>query len=112
MEVEDNLAVTAGTCAVMGTASTMACLSEALGISLPGSAAVPAVHADRLRIAEAWGVQAVRLAASGLTLDQIVTRESIENALECCWPSVDPPMPSSTSRRSLVASVCPSTCSI
>ena len=81
MEVEDNLAVTAGTCAVMGTASTMACLSEALGISLPGSAAVPAVHADRLRIAEASGVQAVRLAASGLTLNQIVTRESIENAL-------------------------------
>ena len=81
MEVEDNLAVTAGTCAVMGTASTMACLSEALGISLPGSAAVPAVHADRLRIAEASGAQAVRLAASGLTLNQIVTRESIENAL-------------------------------
>ena len=81
MEIEDNLAVTAGTCAVMGTASTMACLSEALGVSLPGSAAVPAVHADRLRIAEASGMQAVRLAASGLTLNQIVTRESIENAL-------------------------------
>ena len=56
-DVEDNLAVTAGTCAVMGTASTMACLSEALGMSLPGSAAVPAVHADRLRIAEATGVR-------------------------------------------------------
>ena len=69
MEVEDNLAVTAGTCAVMGTASTMACLSEALGVSLPGSAAVPAVHADRLRIAEASGAQAVRLAASGITLE-------------------------------------------
>jgi dihydroxy-acid dehydratase len=81
MEIEDNLAVTAGTCAVMGTASTMACLSEALGVSLPGSAAVPAVHADRLRIAEASGMRAVRLAASGLTLNQIVTRESIENAL-------------------------------
>src|SRR5215831_17795179 len=44
-DVEDNLATTAGTCAVMGTASTMACLAETLGMTLPGSAAVPAVHA-------------------------------------------------------------------
>ena len=79
--VEDSLAVTAGTCAVMGTASTMACLAEALGMSLPGGAAVPAVHADRLRIAEASGAEAVRLAASGPTPSQIVTRESIDNAL-------------------------------
>jgi len=80
-DVENNLAVTAGTCAVMGTASTMACLAEALGMCLPGSAAVPAVHADRLRIAEATGAEAVRLAASELTPDRIVTRESLENAL-------------------------------
>jgi dihydroxy-acid dehydratase len=80
-DVEDNLAVTAGTCAVMGTASTMACLSETLGMSLPGSAAVPAVHADRLRIAEASGVEAVRLAASGIPPQQLVTSESIDNAL-------------------------------
>src|SRR5688500_1403365 len=74
--VEDSLAVTAGTCAVMGTASTMACLAEALGMSLPGGAAVPAVHADRLRIAGASGAEAVRLAASGPTPTQIVTREA------------------------------------
>jgi dihydroxy-acid dehydratase len=80
-DVEDNLATTAGTCAVMGTASTMACIIESLGISLPGSAAIPAVHADRLRAAEASGAEAVRLAASNLTPDQIVTRESIDNAL-------------------------------
>jgi len=79
--VEDTLAVTAGTCAVMGTASSMACLTEALGMSLPGSAATPAVHADRLRIAEATGAQAVRLSANGDAPDQIVTRESIENAI-------------------------------
>ena len=48
-EVEGNLVVTAGTCAVMGTASTMASLAEALGMMLPGTAAIPAVHADRLR---------------------------------------------------------------
>jgi dihydroxy-acid dehydratase len=79
-EVEDNLAVTAGTCAVMGTASTMACLAETLGMSLPGSAAIPAVHADRLRIAEATGVQAVGLAEAGTVPAQIVTREALENA--------------------------------
>src|SRR5246127_1370654 len=50
--VEQRLATTAGTCAVMGTASTMACLTEALGMCLPGTAAIPAVHADRLRAAE------------------------------------------------------------
>src|SRR3982075_1072482 len=80
-EIEDNLAVTAGTCAVMGTASTMACIAETLGLSLPGSAAAPAVHADRLRHGEATGMQAVRLAESGTLPTQIVTRESIENAL-------------------------------
>jgi dihydroxy-acid dehydratase len=80
-EIENNLAVTAGTCAVMGTASTMACIAEALGMSLPGSAAVPAVHADRLRQGEAAGMQAVRLAESRTLPTQIVTRESIENAI-------------------------------
>src|SRR5262245_46057148 len=60
-EVEGQLAVTAGTCAVMGTASTMACLIEALGMCLPGTAAIPAVHADRLRAAEATGSAAVAL---------------------------------------------------
>ena len=79
--VEDNLAVTSGTCAVMGTASTMACLSEALGLCLPGGAAVPAVHADRLRIAEATGVEAMRLAESGTAPGALVTRQSLDNAL-------------------------------
>jgi dihydroxy-acid dehydratase len=79
--IEDTLAVTAGTCAVMGTASTMACLAEALGMSLPGSAAAPAVHADRLRIAEATGTEAVRLSSAGTAPDRIVTRESVENAI-------------------------------
>src|ERR1700674_3075958 len=66
MEVEGRLAVTAGTCAVMGTASTMACLVEALGICLPGTAAIPAVHADRLRAAEATGAAAVKMIGSKL----------------------------------------------
>ena len=79
-DVENNLAVTAGTCAVMGTASTMACLVEALGMTVPDSAAAPAAHADRLRIAEATGTEAARLAQSGIVPGAVVTRESIENA--------------------------------
>src|SRR5215208_66545 len=79
--VEGRLSVTQGTCAVMGTASTMACIAEALGMSLPGTAAIPAVHADRLRAAEATGAAAVRLIGSGLTPDRIVTPQSVENAL-------------------------------
>jgi dihydroxy-acid dehydratase len=79
--VETRLATTAGTCAVMGTASTMACIAEALGMTLPGTAAIPAVHADRLRAGEETGRRAVALASSRLTPDRILTRESVENAL-------------------------------
>jgi dihydroxy-acid dehydratase len=79
--IEGRLATTAGTCAVMGTASTMACIAEALGMMLPGTAAIPAVHADRLRAAEATGMEAVRLTRTRLTPDRIITRDSVENAL-------------------------------
>ena len=71
--VEGRLVTTAGTCAVMGTASTMAAIAEALGMTLPGTAAIPAVHADRLRAAEATGARAVALARSDLTPDKIIT---------------------------------------
>ena len=80
-EVEGNLATTAGTCAVMGTASTMASLAEALGMALPGSAAIPAVHADRLRAAEASGRRAVALAVKPIRPSQIITAGSVANAL-------------------------------
>jgi len=79
--VESRLATTAGSCAVMGTASTMACIAEALGMCLPGTAAIPAVHADRLRAAEASGALAVRMIGSQLTPDRIINRKSVENAL-------------------------------
>jgi dihydroxy-acid dehydratase len=79
--IEGRLATTAGTCAVMGTASTMACIAETLGMILPGTAAIPAVHADRLRAAEATGARAVALVGSGLTPDRIITPQSVENAL-------------------------------
>jgi dihydroxy-acid dehydratase len=81
-EIEGNLATTAGTCAVMGTASTMACVAEALGMSLPDTAAIPAVHADRIRAAEATGVRAVEMARTRSPRpSQIITAQSVENAL-------------------------------
>ena len=79
--VEGRLATTAGTCAVMGTASTMACIAETLGMSLPGTAAIPAVHADRLRAAEASGAQAVQLIHNPIRPSQIITIKSVHNAL-------------------------------
>jgi dihydroxy-acid dehydratase len=79
--IEGRLAVTAGTCAVMGTASTMACIAETLGIALPGSAAIPAVHSARLLAAEASGRAAMALVQNPITPRQIVTEKSIANAL-------------------------------
>ncbi|MEM8973398.1 MAG: dihydroxy-acid dehydratase [Pseudomonadota bacterium] len=79
--VEGRLVTTAGTCAVMGTASTMAAIAESLGMTLPGTAAIPAVHADRLRAAEASGQEAVRIVRDSITPQQIVTPQAIENAL-------------------------------
>jgi dihydroxy-acid dehydratase len=80
-EVEGNLATTAGTCAVMGTASTMASIAEALGMALPGTAAIPAVHSDRLRAAEASGRRAVEMVSKPIRPSQIITEKSVENAL-------------------------------
>lgn len=80
--IEGNLATTAGTCAVMGTASTMACIAETLGMSLPDTAAIPAVHADRLRAAEASGERAMEMAVSRTPLPaDIITESSVRNAL-------------------------------
>src|SRR6186997_3528592 len=70
--VNDQLVASVGTCSVMGTASTMACVAEALGIALPGSASAPAVTADRIRIAEKSGSTAIELARSKLTPDRIL----------------------------------------
>jgi dihydroxy-acid dehydratase len=79
--INNELVPTVGTCGVMGTASTMALATEALGMMLPGSAAVPAVHAERRRIAERTGARAIALATEQLTPDKIVTPRSITNAL-------------------------------
>ena len=70
-----------GSCAMLGTANTMACLAEAMGMSLPGSATVPAVDKKRLEIAVETGKQIVKLVHNNITARQIITNESIENAI-------------------------------
>jgi len=80
-EVNGRLIGSVGTCSVMGTASTMACVAEALGMTMPGGASPPAVTADRMRIAELTGAEAVRMARSGLTPDRVLTRPAFANAL-------------------------------
>ncbi len=80
--VNARLAPSVGTCMVMGTASTMACITEALGLSLPMSATIPATHAERRRLAEASGKRAAEMAIAGHpTPSEILTPQSIQNAL-------------------------------
>jgi dihydroxy-acid dehydratase len=80
-EVNNQLVASVGTCSVMGTASTMACIAEALGMTVPGGASPPAVTADRIRVAEETGAQAVRMAQQGLTIDKVLTAAAFENAM-------------------------------
>jgi dihydroxy-acid dehydratase len=79
--VNNQLVASVGTCSVMGTASTMACIAEALGMMVPGAASPPAVTADRIRVAERTGAQAVAMIGMRLTPDRILTAESFQNAL-------------------------------
>ncbi len=80
-EVQGALATTAGTCMVMGTASTMACIVEAMGLALPGSATAPAPTGDRLRAGVAAGRTAVDLAHSRTTMRDLVTAASVHNGM-------------------------------
>jgi dihydroxy-acid dehydratase len=77
----DQLMPTAGTCMVMGTASTMACLTETLGFTLPGAATAPAVSSDRTRLAEATGARAAEMAVAGAPRPRdILTKAALRNA--------------------------------
>ena len=79
--INGRLAPTPGTCMVMGTASTMACVAEALGMALPGSAAIPATHADRIRCAEQSGAAAVAaIGQPGRLPCDIMTPAALRNA--------------------------------
>ena len=81
-KIEGSLATTEGTCAVMGTASSMAIILEVMGLMLPGTAAIPAVHADRLRAAEATGMAIMDIAGAGRTIRDFVTQATIDNGLK------------------------------
>lgn len=70
-----------GSCAMLGTANTMGCMAEAMGMSLPGSAVVPAVYSRRMQIAYETGRTVMRLVEKGITARQIITKESLENAI-------------------------------
>jgi dihydroxy-acid dehydratase len=80
-ELEDSLCRSDGHCTVMGTASTMSSACEALGIALPGSAAIPAPDARRFRAAEATGKRIVQLVEEDLRPSKIMTRQAFENAI-------------------------------
>ena len=72
-----------GTCNTMGTASTMACMSEALGIALPTNGAIPAADSRRLRLAHLSGRRIVELVREGVTISDVLTRPNFENAIRC-----------------------------
>ena len=79
-DVNNQLVASVGTCSVMGTASTMACVAEAMGMTVPGGASPPAVTADRIRVAEETGARAVQMARERLTIDKVITPAALENA--------------------------------
>ena len=82
--VEDLSCPTCGSCSFMGTANTMGCLAEAMGMSLTDAAAIPAVYADRLRLAEQSGEAICHLVKQGITARDIINKKSLENAVKVC----------------------------
>jgi len=81
MAAEAGHSRSAGTCNTMGTASTMACMAEALGTSLPHNAAIPAVDARRYVLAHMSGIRIVDMVREDLRLSKVLTRENFENAI-------------------------------
>ena len=78
---ESNACPGCGSCSGMFTANSMACLSEAIGMALPGNGTIPAVYAERLRLAKYAGMQAVDLVKKGIRPSQILTQKMFQNAL-------------------------------
>lgn len=83
-DIEDLSCPTCGSCSFMGTANTMCCLAEALGMTLPDGAAIPAVYAERLKLAESSGEAICRMVRSNLKARDIIDRRSLENAVKAC----------------------------
>jgi L-arabonate dehydrase len=84
MQAESCMSRSAGHCMSMGTASTMACMAESLGIALPGNAAIPAVDSRRYELAQRAGRQIVELVNRGVRPSAILTRAAFENAIRVC----------------------------
>jgi dihydroxy-acid dehydratase len=82
MSMESCSARSQGSCMTMGTASTMACVTEALGVQLPGSAAIPAVDSRRFKISHLAGRRIVQMVKDGQKLSDILTKEAFENAIK------------------------------
>ncbi len=82
--LEDLACPSCGSCAFLGTANTMCCLTEAMGMSLPGGALIPATHSDRLRMARASGVAICNLVKNNVHARKIINKESLENAVRVC----------------------------
>jgi len=80
-EVEGKLAASSGTCAVMGTASTVACLVETMGLCLPDASSVPAVYSERLKLAEQTGEVAAKIANKKIKKIKKINKKDIYNAL-------------------------------
>lgn len=80
-EMENAACPTCGSCAGMFTANSMNCLTEAVGLALPGNGTIPAVMSARIRLAKESGMQAVKLVEAGLTARQVMTEKAFENAL-------------------------------
>ena len=83
-KLEDLSCPSCGSCSYLGTANTMCCLSEALGMTPPNGGMAPATSAERLRIAEETGIKIVELTRNGVTARKIITNESIRNAIKVC----------------------------
>ena len=82
--LEETCCPTCGSCSFLGTANSMNCIAEALGMSLTGAALVPAVHNDRRRLAYDSGKIIVELVKKGISADKVITKESILNAIKVC----------------------------
>lgn len=99
--IEDNACPTCGSCAGMFTANSMNCLTEAIGMALPGNGTIPAVMAARIRLAKETGMQVVRLLEKGITPRQVMTEQAFHNAL-----AVDMALGCSTNTVLHLAAIC------
>lgn len=82
--LEDLVCPSCGSCSFFGTANTMGCLTEALGMCLPEGGLIPATHPDRMRFAEKSGEMICQLVSEGITARKIITKKSLENAVRVC----------------------------